>query len=132
MRKLLIALLLTLLPLSVSAVSIQWDLDADHSRANGYTVYYSDGTADYNKTFLVSETVVNEQEGTVRYENIEENLNLHPGVEYTFTLTRYNEVMESDHSNSVAWTRPSYNPPTDQLPDPVSPAPSGVNGLGVE
>lgn len=122
-----------LLPAAAAAASLQWDLDQTaRDRTEGYVLYFTDGTTDYTKTFLKSETVVNTTDGVVRYENLEANCNLHPGIEYTFELTRYNSTEESAHSNSVAWTRPAYSPPTDQLPDPVSPAPSGVNGMGVE
>lgn len=132
MKRLAILLGIILLPASVAAATLSWDYDSDYDRVDGYTVYFSDGENDYNYTFPQSEVTVDETNGKVSWGPIEENLNLHYGVEYTITLQRYNDAQASVESNSVTYTRPTYSPPTDQLPDPVTSEPSGPEGMGVE
>lgn len=131
MKKLLITILLTLLfPLVVSAASLSWDyVEDDRSRTDGFVVYFSDGTNNYQKPFLKEETVIDGQR--VLYQDIDNNLNLHSGIEYSFTLTRYNSTTESEHSNEVTYLRPTYLPPEENLPDPVS-YPQSPGGITIE
>lgn len=131
-RILAILITMVLLPAMAWAVNLQWTYDEAHDITTGFTVYYSDGQADYNKSFPKQETTVNEAEGWVEWPDIEQGMNLHPGVEYDIWLVRYNETGKSEASNIISYTREAYVPPTDQLPDPVSPSPSsGVDGLEV-
>lgn len=131
MRKLALIILILLFPATVAAANLTWDYDeAARSDTDGFTLYFSDGTNNYTKTFLVSETTV---EGTsVSWPDVEEKCNMHPGVEYQMSLARYNSTAESVASNTITYTMEAYNPPPDALPDPVTSEPAGVNGIGVE
>jgi hypothetical protein len=132
MRKLLIALVLSLtFVFPAMASDLVWDLDEYHDQTTGFTVYYTDNVEQYNFTFLKEEAEV--RETTVAFVDIEDRLNLQYGINYDFTLTRYNESGESDHSNTVTWGRgDGYVPPTNHLPEPVSSTPSGANNLSVQ
>ena len=94
------------------AATLQWD----HDGADGFIVYYTDGTSNFNYTV-----------GDVRTCDTG-LLNLIPGVEYTFHVTAYNETAESGPSNTVIWTRTVFEPPANLLPV-VEDAPDNPNGL---
>ena len=131
MKKLILAFLLVLfITVPAFAASLVWNYDAGHDVSIGYTVYFTDGVKNYNKTFLVADCIVNGTE--VRYDNIETILKLHYGVQYTFELARYNDAGESGHSNSITWTRNAYVPPTDSLPGDVGGTPSSAGSLGIQ
>lgn len=122
-------LVLSLLAFPCHAADLAWDYDEYHDLSAGYTVYFSAGEADYNYTFGAEEVVV--EEDTVKWGPIEDVLNLQPGTEYTFALTRYNDVTESGQSNTVNYTRPTHSPPADSLPPPVL-SPQDAGGLRIE
>jgi len=118
-----------MLPALVLAADLYWDdPGAEWDIIIGYTIYFTDGTEQYNKT-VAKENLVR-ADGVIVYGNIDATLNLMPGVEYTFIATAYNETGESDPSNSVAYTREPYSPPVDRLPAAVS-SPSSPSGLGL-
>lgn len=126
MKRLTLAILVFIfgaifLSLSVAqASSLAWDYPDDWDNIDGYTVHYSDTGSDYTKSFLKSETT-NDGE-TVTYADIEENLNLQPGVDYDAYLTAYNSESVSDASNSIVMSGPdiaTYTPPEDSLPQDI-------------
>lgn len=95
------------------ADSLQWT----HDGADGFVVYYTDQTNNYNYNVV----------GDVRICEMS-LLNLIPGIEYTFHVTAYNEVAESGLSNTVVYTRTVFEPPTNLLPV-VADTPSNPSGL---
>jgi len=107
--------ILLILPLPVVAAELQWD----HDGADGFIIYFTDGTNNYNYNVV----------GDVRSCNMD-LLNLTPGVEYTFHATAYNEAGESGPSNTVTYTHEVFVPPTNVLPV-VSPPPGDPNALQV-
>ena len=128
--KILIAFLL--LTGSALAADLAWDYDEYHDLTDGFTVHFTDGTEEYTYTFPVQETVVDGE--TVSWGPIEDPLNLHPGVEYTINLARYNDAGSSgvEGQAPVTYTLEVYSPPPNRLPDgPVS-SPSGAEGLRIE
>lgn len=126
----LAALLILIIPMTVSAADLAWDYAADYADIDGWTVYYSDGVDTYNKTFGKAD--VTEDGTTVRYVDIESKLNLAFDVPYTFTLHAYNDNGESGPSNDVTWERTGYDPPVDVLPPDVPGGSGDPTGLGVE
>ena len=115
MIKIIMAILFTLcLCVSSHAIDMVWDYDQDHKYADGYTVYYSDNDETYNKTFIIDEIVVDNNKLVIP--NIDSKLNLQPGIEYEFYLTRYNDAGESDPSNIVQYSVDTYVPPEDMIP----------------
>ena len=115
---------------SAWAADLAWDYDEDHDAATGYTVYFTDGVDEWNKTFDASEAVIDG--GVVTWGPINERLNLHPGVDYVFALTRYNDSGESDPSNDTLWTMEAHIPPIDRLPDAPVISPGQAGGLRIE
>jgi hypothetical protein len=129
MKKLLIILLL--ISATAQAADLTWDYDAaQNSITKGYTVYFSDGTNQYNKSFLKEETVVDGAAQKVT--EIESKLNLKHGTQYSFSLTRYNDSGVSDPSNTALWTRLGYVPPADVLPVAPTGSPNQTINLKVE
>ena len=125
------ALMALLLPVLAFPASLQWDdPGAEWSDLIGYTVYFTDGTENFNKSVPVSDLV--RAEGvSVTYPDIDDKLNLHYNIEYTFYITAYNDTAESGPSNSVTYTREGYMPPPDRLPSPVASSPQSATGLGI-
>lgn len=116
MKKLLLALLIILFMAAPAfAASLVWD--ASTGQVNGYIVYFGPTSGDhaafhYENGIATSCDLV--------------NLNLVPGVDYTFTVRAWNSAGESGDSNSVPYTLPAYSPPVDVLPTAVDiPAPAG-------
>jgi len=102
MKKVLAIMAMVLMFAGTSfAGTLQWD----HSGADGFIFYYTDGTNNYNYNLV----------GDVRTCDTG-LLNLAPGVEYTIYVTSYNETAESGPSNSVVYTRDIFIPPEDVLP----------------
>jgi hypothetical protein len=133
MRDLLIALVLSILFFTtpVFSANLMWDYDQYHDQTIGFTVYYTDGTEQYNYSFLKEAAEI--QESNVAFVDIEDKLNLQYGIDYDFTLTRYNNSGESGHSNTVTWGRgDGYVPPTNHLPEPVSSTPSGIDNMIIQ
>lgn len=62
--------------------------------ADGYNIYFTDGTENFNYN----------AGNALEVPDIDETLNLHPGTTYTFTAKAYNETGESGASNSVDYT----------------------------
>jgi len=127
----LICLAALLLPALAFGASLQWDdPGAEWTAIIGYTVYFSDGVEDFNKSVPTADLV--RVEGiSVTYPDIDDKLNLRQNTEYTFYITAYNETGESGPSNSVTYTREGYTPPPDHLPSPVASSPQSASGLGV-
>ena len=93
---------------AASALHIAWDYDRYHAMADEYTLYVAEGRDERTYVFSVEETMV--RASAVILEDIDYLLNLHPGIEYTFKLTRSNELGESGFSNEVTHTIPAdYN-----------------------
>ena len=120
-----------LLPVLAFPATLQWDdPGAEWEEIIGYTVYFTDGTENYNKTVLASELI---HDGTfVTYADIDDKLNLQYGVEYTIYIAAYNDGGESGPSNNVIYTREAYTPPLDHLPEAVVSSPQSATGLGVQ
>ena len=95
------------------AAMLQWD----HDGADGFIVYYTDQTNNYNYNVV----------GDVRTCDTE-LLQLAPDVEYTFHVTAYNESGESGASNTATYTRQVFYPPANVIPV-VSPPPGDPSGL---
>lgn len=115
MKRILFALIaLTALTLPVHAADLAWDYPAEYDSIDGYTIYFTDGTAQYVKTIAKTDLVV--EGATVTYPGIDEKLNLPYGQELVFYITAYNDADESGPSNSVTYTRPGYAPPDDSIP----------------
>jgi len=110
-------LLLMWLPVCAYAVDLAWDLDADHELSDGYTIYFTDGEANYNKTVLTDELAT--ADDLVIYADIVGNLNLQPGNDYELYITRYNAAGQSGPSNVVVHGIEGYEPPADTLPPTV-------------
>ena len=91
-----------LAPFSAFGASLVWD--ASTGTVDGYIIYYTDGTNQYNYN--------NGQSLSCDLSN----LNLAPGVEYTFTVRAYNAAGESGDSNSITYTREPFVPPANVLP----------------
>ena len=107
-----IGILFLLVGMAQAAI-LQWD----HAGADGFIIYYTDGTFNYNYTVV----------GDVRTCDTG-LLNLIPGVEYTIYVTAYNEVAESGPSNTVIHIRTVFEPPANLLPV-VEDAPGEPSGL---
>lgn len=104
------------------SADMQWDYPSDWDAIEGWTINFTDGSQDFNKTIYKTDVT---GDGTyVTYTDIDNNLNLGFGVQYTFELVAFNDAGASDPSNSVTYTRSAYNPPADVLP----PAPVGTSG----
>jgi len=128
----LIALLVMTIASTAYAADLAWDHDEYHDLTDGFTIYFTDGTEDYTYTFPVEEAVVDGD--TVKWGPIEDRLNLHPGVEYSFNMDRHNASGTSgiDGQDPVTYEVAAYIPPPNRLPEPVSPEPSEANGLRIE
>jgi hypothetical protein len=101
---------------------LQWDHPADWDIITGYTVYFTDGTDNYNKTVLKGDLTTDGV--AVTYPAMEDKLNIHYDVEYSIYITAYNDDGESGPSNAVIYTRSGYVPPQDVLPEPLP----GISG----
>jgi len=117
MKKILAILAMVLiLPCIALADSLSWT----HDGADGFIVYYTDQTNNYNYNVI----------GDVRTCDLD-LLNLAPGIEYTFHVTAYNETAESGPSNTVTYTIDVFSPPENVMPvasDPPS-EPTGLQSL---
>lgn len=89
-RELLAVLAIVLMASVVSAADLKWDASTG---ADGYKIYYNSNSK------LVSETQIDITE-----------LNLIPGIEYTMSVTAWNQMGESAPSNSVLYMLPSFTP----------------------
>ena len=126
------ALVFLMLAGTLRAADLAWDYDEQHELTQGFTVYFTDGTEDYNYTFPANEAVV--EGGMVKWGPIEDRLNLNPGVEYTFNLSRYNATGTSgiEGQTPVSHEVGAYVPPTDRLPDAPALSPGQAGGLKIE
>jgi len=125
-----ICLMALLLPVLAFGASLQWDdPGVEWDTITGYTVYFSDGIGDFNKSEITGDLI--RADGSVTYTDIDNKLNLHYGIEYTFYITAYNESGESGPSNTVTYTREAYVPPLDHLPEAVVSSPQSATGLGI-
>ena len=132
MKKLILTLVFLLIASTAFAADLAWDYDEYHDVTDGFTIYFTDGAEDYTYTVPAAETVVEGE--TVAWGPIEEQLNLHPGVEYTFNIDRHNDSGSSgvEGQTPVIYTVEAYSPPPDRLPDgPVS-SPPGARGLRID
>ncbi len=101
----LIVVLILVMAVSVNAATLKWD--ASTGEVDGYSIYFTDGTDDFNY----------DAGNALEVLNIVDTLNLHPGTTYTFTATAYNQMGESAESNSATYTTPDvYAPPGDNIP----------------
>jgi len=125
---------------TLRAADLAWDHDPEqYGLSDGYRVYFSTDESDHCAAYpdglcvypLLKDEV--EIEGETEYlRDVENKLNLHPGVTYTFRILRWNEVAESDLSNETLYTRPSVGLGEKRLPPPVSPSPSGAGNLRID
>ena len=126
-----ICLMALLLVTPAFGADLQWDdPGTEWTSITGYTVYFSDGAENYNKTALIPELV--RADGSVTYEDIDNKFNLHYAIEYSFYITAYNDSGESGPSNTVTYTREGYSPPLDHLPEVVVSSPQSATGLGIQ
>ena len=132
MKKLILTLVFLLVANTAAAASLAWDYDEYHDQTDGFIVHFTDGTEEYTYTFPITEAVVEGE--TVTWGPIEEPLNLHPGVEYTMNLARYNDAGSSgvEGQDPVVYTLEAYSPPPNRLPDGVISAPSGAGNLRID
>ena len=116
MKKLILAFLLVLfITVPAFAASLVWD--ASTGQVNGYIVYFGPTSGDHAQYHY--------DNGTDTSCDMS-NLNLVPGIDYTFTVRAWNTAGESGDSNSVTYTVPAYSPPANVLPTAVDvPAPAG-------
>ena len=84
-----------LIPCVLFAASLKFD---PVDRADGYKVYYTDGTEEKSLR-IGKQTMISV-----------EVFDLVPGTEYTFSVTAYNNAGESPRSNSVTFTHPVLLP----------------------
>lgn len=116
---------------TANADRLLWDdPGANWDVITGYTIYYSDGGQNYNKSVL--KAVLERAGGNVIYDDMEGNLNLHYDTEYSVHITAYNNSGESGPSNIITFTREGYSPPLDQLPSEVVSSPQLPSGLETE
>ena len=100
-KKLLMAVAIVLMFTGTAfAESLSWT----HDGADGFVIYYTDGTNDYIYNV-----------GNVTTCDVD-LLNLTPGVEYTFYVTAWNSKGESGPSNTVTYTIEAFTPPENNLP----------------
>jgi len=125
-----VALMALILPALAFGASLQWDYPADWAEITGYTIRFTDGTNNYNKTIGKADVV--EDGVSVTYADIESNLNLNYDITYDIYIEAYNSKSPGGPSNTVTYTRDSYVPPADSLPPPVGSAPSESSGLSVK
>lgn len=97
----LAVLLMCFVPVADAAPRLVWD--ASTGQVDGYKVYYTDGTNQYQKIVTMPECPL-------------ADLNLEPGKSYTFWVTAYNTAGESGSSNTVAYDVAEYTPGPDVLP----------------
>ena len=109
--------------------SLAWDYPPDWAQIVGYTIYFSDGSNNYNKSIVKAD--VTEDGTTVTYADMESNLNLGYDTSYEIYITAYDAVGESGPSNTVTFEQGGYVPPVDSLPPPVGSVPSDVSGLTI-
>ena len=131
------ALAFLMLAGTLRAADLAWDYDEGHEITTMFYLVFTDmdsycsqktsGFCSYE--FPVEDTEV--VGGTVILREVESILNLHPGIEYTFTLARANDVGESGYSNSVTHIRPTHQGPGIDLPPPVL-SPGQAGGLRIE
>lgn len=115
MKSFIIILAIILCAFSAQAadVSVTWQWEqGDGAAADGFIVYFSDGTTTWNKTI---------RDGSARQWVTPEET-FPPGVELSFWGTAYCAWAESAESARVAWTREGepYTPPDDNLPQPTT------------
>ena len=132
MKKIILTLAFLLIASTAFAASLAWDYDEYHDQTDGFIVHFTDGAEDYTYTFPATEAVVEGE--TVTWGPFEEPLNLHPGVEYTMNLARYNDAGSSgvEGQDPVMYTVEAYSPPPNRLPDGVISAPSGAGNLRID
>ena len=100
---------------SAQAATLQWD----HAGADGFIMYYTDQTNNYNYNVV----------GDVREVDLD-ILQVTPGVEYTYYVTAYNSSGESGPSNTVTHTVGVFSPPVNVLPV-ASPVPGNPEVLRI-
>ena len=91
MKKLLIILSILVMAVSVNAANLKWD--ASTGQVDGYTVYFTDGTDNY----------VHDAGNLTEVPDIDSTLNLAPAKTYTFYVTAWNLMGESDPSNTAEY-----------------------------
>ena len=105
--KKLIVLLILVMAVSVSAEPVNLRWDASTGEVDGYNIYFTGGAESFNYDAGDATEVL----------DIVDTLNLHPGTTYTFTATAYNQMGESEQSNSATYTTADvYAPPGDNIP----------------
>ena len=107
LKKTILICCLVLFAAPAFAVKLLWEPST--GSVKGYVVYFSDGTDNY--TYHAGQAI--------EVDNIEDTLNLVPGVAYTFTVRAYNDYMFSEDSNSVGYTKPGVVVPENTLPGDV-------------
>jgi len=110
--------------------SLAWDHPMDWDQITGYTIYFTDGINNYNKSILKADVVTDET--TVLYSDIEANLNLDYDINYDIYIKAYNDAGESGTSNTVSFSQGGYSPPADSLPPPVGSIPSDASGVTIQ
>ena len=137
MKKLISVFMFIMLFASISySADLAWDYDNSHELTTMFYLVFTDVDSYCSQKtsgFCTYEFPVEDTEvvgGTVILREVESILNLHPGIEYTFTLARANDVGESGYSNSVTHIRPTHQGPGTDLPPPVS-YPEPAQGLRI-
>lgn len=107
------------------AATATWEHDGVNTE--GYTLYFwkSDAPATvYNKSVTGS---------TVRTMTLDDNYFM-PGVQYSFNMTAYNALGETERSETATWTRPgsAYSPPGDVLPSVMYMKPANIDRLVID
>ena len=105
MKSFIVGLIL-LLACTCSAADMRWD--APTGQIDGYTAYWGTEEGVYPHSMTVTDTEILD---------IDNTLNLNPGVIYYFIVKAFNDVGEGDASNSVDYEMSvAYTPPADVLP----------------
>jgi hypothetical protein len=105
-----IMFLLLVLSIQVFAAAKQvtWSAPTTGGTPANYTLYYTDGTNNYNKTVPAAQTGI-----------LLTDLNLAFGKTYTFTVKASNAAGEGPASNSVTYAVISFTPLVDKLPPTI-------------
>jgi hypothetical protein len=104
----LLLIVLVLFTSNAWAIDLAWDHD-NPSNVTGYSIYYvpTDGSSGpYN---------ISVSDGMTMTVTIPDT-HFEPGLEYTIYATAYNLTGESDHSESITYTRTGWGPPADKPP----------------
>jgi len=125
MKKILLTLFILifmiLFSVSANALTLAWDHDTP-ADVVGYVLYYratNGSLGPFNLTINGGDNM------TIEIPTIE----FKPNVEYTFTVTAFNDSGESEHSEPLMWTRHGWGPPSDNVSSETYVKPGNPNNL---